>query len=276
MQNYIDGTSIHVNWLKQRLDDARSKMGTSLGGTHVQPELGLAAVAVLDYLFQKAESQNKFHANLISSRSIAPKLLANTGLTRVKFGKHHYTVIVREISDELFELILDDNRIMIRFWERLGPSRFMMEYDGIVYQVHRTDETSITHIEMGGITISFERDLDPDVFRAPMAGIISSVDVKPGQSVGLNDTLFTMEAMKMISSLDSPREAKIADVFVKAGSIVEAGTPLLKFSNAQISGLEEGSAQSGDDNGEEESRLHFKHDSTHLDSKLHQKVAREE
>ena len=80
---YINGTGIHVNWLKQRLDDAQSKEGASLGGSKVQPELGLAAVAVLDYLFQKAESQDKFHANLISSRSIAPRLLANTGLTRV-------------------------------------------------------------------------------------------------------------------------------------------------------------------------------------------------
>lgn len=268
---YIDGTDIHVNWLKQRLEDARSKEGASLGGSKVQPELGLAAVAILDYLFQKAESQDKFHANLISSRSIAPKLLANTGLTRVKFGNHHYTVIVREIADELYELILDNDRMVVRFWERLGPSRFMMEYDGIVYQVHRTNETSITHIEMGGHTITFERDLDPDVFRAPLAGIIASVDVQPGQTIGLNDTLFTMEAMKMISSLDSPRAAAIADVYVDAGSIVEVGTPLLKFSKSQTAEMGEGSAPSGADIEEKESRLRFKHDATHLDSKLYRK-----
>jgi acetyl-CoA carboxylase/biotin carboxylase 1 len=265
-EDYIDGSNIHVNWLKQRLDDAQSLEGASLGGSQVRPELGLAAVAILDYLFQRAESKDKFNANLLSSRTIAPRLIANTGLTRVKFGRNHYTVIVREISDEHYELLLDNERIIVRFWERLGPSRFMMEYEGIVYQVYRTDETSKTHIEVGGHTITFERNLDQHVFRAPIAGIISSVEVEPGQSVGINDTLFTMEAMKMISSLTSQRNAMIADVFVDPGSIVEAGTPLLKFS------------ESGDKQSEKEPELekrenliHFKHDETNLFSRLHRK-----
>ncbi len=270
---YIDGTGIHVNWLKQRLDDARSKVGAYLGGSTVKPELGLAAVAILDYLFGKAESQNKFHANLLSSRSIPPKLLANTGLTRVRFGEHHYTVIVREIADERFELILGNDRIVVRFWERLGPSRFMMEYAGMVYQIHRIDETSRTHIEVGGHTFTFERDLDPDVFRAPMAGIISSVEVESGQTVGLKDTLFTMEAMKMISSLDSPRNATIAEVYVSAGSVVEVGTPLLKFSESETSESKKGSPSSGADTEKKGTRLHFKHDVTDLSSRLERKWA---
>ncbi len=266
---YIDGKGIHVKWLKQRLDDAQSKEGASLGSSEVRPELGLAAVAILDYLFQKAESQQKFHANLISSRSIPPRLIANTGLTRVKFGRHSYTVIVREIADEQYELILDDDRITVRFWERLGPSRFMMEYDGIVYQVYRTDETSITHIEVGGHTITFERDLDPDVFRAPMAGMISSVEVKEGQEVSSDDILITMEAMKMISSLLSPREASIAEVYVDGGSMVEVGTPLLKFSEEKQSDRTALSIQSEEQQAE--SRISFRHDNTNLYSKLLEK-----
>lgn len=268
---YIDGTGIHVNWLKQRLDDAQSRVGASLGGSTIQPELGLAALAILDYLFQKAESQDKFHANLISSRSIAPRLIANTGLTRVKFSDQPYTVIVREIADELYELILDKNRIMVRFWERLGPSRFMMDYQGIVYQVFRTDETSRTHIEVGGHTITFERDLDPDLFRAPMAGLISSVDVDPGQTVDPKDTLFTMEAMKMISSLDSPRSARIAEVLVDTGSIVEVGTPLLRFSEDGSSEEEDGSGPSPMDIEDCAPRLNFKHDTADLSSRLERK-----
>lgn len=268
---FIDGTGIHVNWLKQRLDDAQSKVGASLGGATVKPELGLAAVAILDYLFKKAESKDKFHANLISSRTIAPKLVANTGLTRVKFGNDHYTVIVREIADELYELILDNDRMVARFWERLGPSRFMMEYEGIVYQVHRTDETSITHIEVGGHTITFERDLDPDLFRAHLAGIIASVNVEPGQTVGVNDTLFTMEAMKMISSLVSPRDAAIAEVYVDAGSIVEVGTPLLKFSKMQDPPEGNGAEPSGNGVEDGEPRLRFKNDEGYLYAQLSRK-----
>lgn len=267
-EEYVHGTGIHVNWLKQRMDDARSREGMTLGGSQIRPELGLAAVSILDYLLQKAESKERFHANLISSRKIVPKIVSNTGLTRVKYGDHHYTVIVREIADELYELILDDDRIVVRFWERLGPNRFMMDYDGIVYQVYRTDETSITHIEVGGHTLTFERDLDPDVLRAPLAGIVSTVDIQPGQSVGLNDTLFTMEAMKMISSLDSPRSASIEKVYVEPGSIVEVGTPLLKFSESEGPGSKEGTMSQGSDNDDGEPRIHFKNDDNHIHSKL--------
>ena len=267
---FIDGKNIHVSWLKQRLDEARSKPGDTLGSP-VRPELGLAALAIFDYLFQKAESQQKFHSNIISSRSITPRLLANTGLTRVKYGGRHYTVIVREIGEELYELVLGNDRAIVRFWERLGPSRFMMEYGGTVYQVYRTDETSIIHVQVGGHTITFERDLDPDVYRAPLAGIISSVDVKQGQKVGPDDTLFTIEAMKMISSLVGPRDAHIAEVFVEVGSVVEVGTQLLRFERVQGQGTVGGDVANGSEDDEGKPHLNFMNITTGILSRLHRK-----
>jgi len=63
---------------------------------------------------------------------------------------------------------------------------------------------------------------DPDHVAAPMPGKISSVAVKKGQMVKSGDRLLSIEAMKMETAVYSPRDCRVADVVVKAGSVVEA------------------------------------------------------
>jgi pyruvate carboxylase len=57
---------------------------------------------------------------------------------------------------------------------------------------------------------------------APMAGRISSVAVRPGQTVRAGERLLSIEAMKIETALYSPRDAVIAEVSVTAGGMVEA------------------------------------------------------
>jgi pyruvate carboxylase len=66
---------------------------------------------------------------------------------------------------------------------------------------------------------------DPDnanEIAAPMPGKISSVAVTKGQVVKSGDRLLSIEAMKMETSVYSPRDCTIAEVMVKPGSVVEA------------------------------------------------------
>jgi pyruvate carboxylase len=60
-----------------------------------------------------------------------------------------------------------------------------------------------------------------------MPGKISSVTVRPGQRVKTGERLLSIEAMKMETAVYSPRDASVADVLVKAGSVVEARDLLL-------------------------------------------------
>ena len=60
-----------------------------------------------------------------------------------------------------------------------------------------------------------------------MPGKISSVAVKKGQAVKEGERLLSIEAMKMETAVYSPRAATVADVSVKAGSVVTAGDLLL-------------------------------------------------
>ena len=63
---------------------------------------------------------------------------------------------------------------------------------------------------------------DPNHIPAPMPGKVSNVAVKRGQDVKNGERLLSIEAMKMETAVYCPRDAKVADVLVKPGSIVAA------------------------------------------------------
>lgn len=56
--------------------------------------------------------------------------------------------------------------------------------------------------------------------KAPMAGAVASVSVKPGDKVAKGQTLATIEAMKMEHQLKAPRDGVVAEVLAKAGDQV--------------------------------------------------------
>ena len=60
-----------------------------------------------------------------------------------------------------------------------------------------------------------------------MPGKVSNVAVKKGAAVKTGERLLSIEAMKMETAVYSPRDAKVADVMVNAGSTVTAGDLLV-------------------------------------------------
>jgi pyruvate carboxylase len=63
---------------------------------------------------------------------------------------------------------------------------------------------------------------DPDHVPAPMPGKVSTVAVKKGDSVKAGQRLLSIEAMKMETAVYCPRDARVANLHVNPGSVVEA------------------------------------------------------
>jgi pyruvate carboxylase len=61
--------------------------------------------------------------------------------------------------------------------------------------------------------------------------VVSRVLVSAGDDVKSGTKLFTLEAMKMETTIYSEHSGKIAEVRVTAGEQVEAGDLLLRFGN---------------------------------------------
>jgi pyruvate carboxylase len=70
---------------------------------------------------------------------------------------------------------------------------------------------------------------NPKEIGAAMPGMVVTVAVKAGDKVTKGQKLFTVEAMKMETTINSEVEGRIAEVLVKAGSRVEAGDLLLRI-----------------------------------------------
>ena len=58
---------------------------------------------------------------------------------------------------------------------------------------------------------------NPNHVGAPMPGVVSTISVEVGQQVQRGDTLLTMEAMKMETSITAERDAVIKRVLARIG-----------------------------------------------------------
>jgi len=70
---------------------------------------------------------------------------------------------------------------------------------------------------------------NPSHVAAPMPGVISTLAVKPGQSVKAGDVLLSIEAMKMETAIHADRDGTIAEVLVHPGSQIDAKDLLAVF-----------------------------------------------
>lgn len=63
--------------------------------------------------------------------------------------------------------------------------------------------------------------------KAPLPGVVLSINVKVGDVVKSADTVLVLEAMKMENAIHAGRDGKIASINVNAGDSVLEGTVLL-------------------------------------------------
>ncbi|MGA2556264.1 MAG: biotin/lipoyl-containing protein [Verrucomicrobiota bacterium] len=69
----------------------------------------------------------------------------------------------------------------------------------------------------------------PGDVRSPLAGRIVAILAKPGQVVKLGDLLFTVEAMKMNTSVSAPKAGKVAQILTSIAAAVDEGQLLARI-----------------------------------------------
>ena len=67
------------------------------------------------------------------------------------------------------------------------------------------------------------------VCRSPIAGMVTRVNVQPGQQIQPNDLLLVLEAMKMETNVTSPVAGKVKNVKVAQGDGVQLNQVLVEF-----------------------------------------------
>ena len=70
---------------------------------------------------------------------------------------------------------------------------------------------------------------NPKQVGAPMPGLVVNITVAPGEEVAAGQKLFTLEAMKMETTVYAELPGRVAEVLIKAGTQVDAGDLLIRF-----------------------------------------------
>ena len=78
-------------------------------------------------------------------------------------------------------------------------------------------------------TVSNRKANGENEIGTPLQGMISKIFVKEGDTVAKNTPLFTIEAMKMETTITAQRELKVKRIHLKEGTMVEADDLILEF-----------------------------------------------
>jgi oxaloacetate decarboxylase alpha subunit len=68
------------------------------------------------------------------------------------------------------------------------------------------------------------------VVEAPLGGNIFQVIIEKGSSIEIDSTVLILEAMKMETEIKTPIAGTITNIFVKPGDSVKPGAPLFEIS----------------------------------------------
>ena len=202
----------------------------------VRPGSLLAAVDLED----QRRKLNEGHEHPVTDFDLAsylmyPKVFSEFRRHREEFGDvsvlptHVYFYGMRP-EEEIVVTMKDGRRVVIRYLtmgdtDDRGYRRVFFEANGQPSSVLIQDRSSETaHHENEKVDTA-----NPKHVGAPMPGVISTIAVVVGQEVQRGDTLLTMEAMKMETSVKAERDATIKRIVARIGEQFDAKDLLAEF-----------------------------------------------
>lgn len=104
--------------------------------------------------------------------------------------------------------------------------QFTIKINGNDYNIALADEYDQLVKKLGLTTAVTYKVKD---IKAPMPGMVLSVNVEPGQTVSRGDALLILEAMKMENVIKSPGDGVVKAVRAEKGMAVDKGAVLIEM-----------------------------------------------
>ena len=101
-----------------------------------------------------------------------------------------------------------------------------LKINGRTYNVHVKDKFDLLLEKLGMNKLASPKVND---IKAPMPGLIFSIDINEGDEVKKGDVIMILEAMKMENVLKSPGDGVVKAIKVKKGDSVEKNQILVQF-----------------------------------------------
>ncbi len=144
----------------------------------------------------------------------------------VKVGNIKIRPIIVEVDDDIFEV-----------WPEISNTHDTKQSqqgnDGYSSEIQKTQSKALDVLSPllnSGVSKMEERaSLRSDIIRAPIPGVITSVNVDVGSEVSVGEELLKLEAMKMNNSISSNRSGIVKTIHVSIGQIVRFNEELLEI-----------------------------------------------
>lgn len=138
-------------------------------------------------------------------------------------GASHAVSVLKREPDQII-LSFDEKVVSVRQFKRTTSSvSFLVGRELVVAETRGSRASSVPSSTTGGIASLSEN------VTANFPAKVVKVEVKKGDHLKENETLIVLEAMKMEALIKTPRACTVSDVFVKEGSMVEAGKLLVRL-----------------------------------------------
>ena len=171
----------------------------------------------------------------LASYLMYPKVFTDFRRHREEYGDvgvlpTHVYFYGMQPQEEIIATMDDGRKIVIRYltmgeMDDRGYRRIFFEINGQPSSLLIQDRSS----ESAHHENEQADSANPNHVGAPMPGVISTISVDVGQEVQRGDTLLTMEAMKMETSITAERDATIKRVVARIGDQFDAKDLLVEF-----------------------------------------------
>ncbi|GGK58235.1 MULTISPECIES: biotin/lipoyl-containing protein [Flavobacteriaceae] len=132
-----------------------------------------------------------------------------------------------KLSDTTFHVLNKNKSFKVQLKKsNASKKEFVIKVNLNSYTVKIEDQLDLLIKDMG---FSIGATKKANDIKAPMPGLILSVNVKEGQEVVEGETLIILEAMKMENSIIAPKDGIIKNVNVKSGGAVEKGELMIEM-----------------------------------------------
>jgi len=134
---------------------------------------------------------------------------------------------VLKLSNSKFHVINDYKSFEIKIEKTdFLKKEYTIQVNSNYYTVKIANKLELLIKEMGFSVGSTKKVND---IKAPMPGLIITINVKEKQEVKEGEILLILEAMKMENTIVSPKDGIIKSIHIKSGGTVEKGELMIEF-----------------------------------------------
>lgn len=199
----------------------------------------VAMAAVISFLLQLDQSKSPWHdrplwrSNIVMTQTVEFEHADQSLVIEMRQAGDDYEVHVNGetihldatlLSNTCAEIIIDGKRQIVPFY-----------HDTTHHKGNLTLFRRANAFVFAPKAVNYGADDDTDAaggLKAMMPGMVTAVMVEKGQSVKKDETLLTLEAMKITYTIKAPADGIVQEVFFGVGDQLAAGDELVAFEKA--------------------------------------------